>query len=337
MTRAPSAAAIAAALDEKTKPPGSLGELEHLAATLARIQRTLKPSVDRPRIVVFAADHGIAARGVSAYPSAVTAQMVANFAGGGAAINVLARAAGAALEIVDVGVAADTRAAALVVQDKVALGSADFVVEAALTPAQRKHALAAGARAAERAQAQGCDLLAFGEMGIGNTSSAAALLCALTGQAPRLVVGVGTGIDPAQLTHKRRLIEAALARVGAIDDPLKLLAELGGFEIAAIVGALLKLKRAPLPIVIDGFIVTVAALVACRVAPSVRERLIFAHRSAERGHGIALAALNATPLLEWGLRLGEGSGAALAIPLCRAAARVLSEMASFASAGVSRE
>jgi nicotinate-nucleotide--dimethylbenzimidazole phosphoribosyltransferase len=330
------AAKIQSALDEKTKPPGSLGRLERLAHDLARIQGRLQPTLNQPRVVVFAADHGISHAGVSAYPREVTAQMVANFAHGGAAVCVLARNAGAELEVIDVGVDGDTSANVNVVQDKCANGSANFLSRCALTKTELRHALGAGERAVLRAHAAGCDLLALGEMGIGNTSSAAALLSALLKLPAARTTGAGTGVSGPELRHKRAVINQALKRVSGREfTPRALLAEFGGFEIAAIVGALLKARGLRLPILIDGFIVTVAALIAVRIDPRVRANLLFAHVSAEAGHRLALQALNAEPLLDWQMRLGEGSGAALVIPLCRAAINILNEMATFASAAVS--
>lgn len=327
---------IQTALDQKTKPPGSLGVLERLAHDLARIQGRLQPTLDQPRVIVFAADHGISHAGVSAYPREVTAQMVANFAQGGAAVCVLARTAGAALEVVDVGVDADTSANTAVVQDKCANGSANFLTDRALSKTQLRHALGAGERAVARARASGCDLLALGEMGIGNTTSAAALLSALLKVPAARTVGAGTGVSARVLRHKRAVINQALKRHDQRAlTPRALLAEYGGFEIAALVGALLACRRSRLPVVIDGFIVTVAALIAVRIDPRVRANLLFAHVSAESGHRLALRALNAAPMLDWQMRLGEGSGATLVIPLCRAAVNILNQMATFASAAVS--
>ena len=327
---------IQRALDQKTKPPGSLGRLEALAADLARIQRTLTPKVSRPHVVLFAADHGISSKNVSAYPREVTAQMVANFARGGAAICVLARAAGAGLEVIDVGVDADTSTLPGVVQDKLRQGSGDLSDCAALSTVELEHALKAGERAYQRARAAGCDLLALGEMGIGNTTVAAALLSALLHEPALKTTGAGSGVAGRALRHKREIISGALKRTATANHtPKELLGELGGSEIAALVGLILAAREGAIPLLVDGFIVTVAALCACRIDPAARRTLIFAHRSHERGHKLALQALAAEPLLDWQMRLGEASGAALAIPLCRAAACVLSEMATFASAAVS--
>lgn len=338
MNARPTERQIKAALDAKTKPPGSLGRLEQLAQRMASIQGTLTPTVERPRVVLFAADHGVSASAsaVSAYPREVTAQMLANFAHGGAAVCVLAASAQAELELVDVGVDADTHHLPRVLQDKVSRGSHHLGERAALDRAELEHALAAGARAFARAQAASCDLLVLGEMGIGNTTSASALLSALLGLSPALTTGAGTGVSGKALARKRQIIRTALARnAGKRLSPEQILSEYGGLEIAALVGALLASYRARIPVLIDGFIVTVAALLAVKIEPELSHALIYAHRSDERGHRHALAALGAEPLLDWQMRLGEGSGATLAIPLCRAAARILCEMATFESAAVS--
>lgn len=322
-------------LDTLTKPPGSLGTLETLAIQLSAITGELKPSVMPPAVIVFAADHGVAAEGVSAFPQSVTAQMVANFAQGGAAVNVFARQIGARIEVVDVGVASDITAAG-VVNAKVCRGTANMVVADAMQPEQAFDAINAGVAAVERAKAVGAKCIMVGEMGIANTTASSAMLAVLTGEPVASLVGVGTGINQQQLAHKVAVIERAIAARNADPQfPLAVLAKLGGLEIAAMTGAYLAAARQRLPAIVDGFIATVAALTACRICPAVRGYLIFGHRSQEPGHNVALTALDAKPLLDMGMRLGEGSGAVLAYPLLQSATAMMVEMATFDSAGVS--
>ncbi|MBD3897611.1 nicotinate-nucleotide--dimethylbenzimidazole phosphoribosyltransferase [Halomonas sp. ML-15] len=330
-----SAARAAAHLDTLTKPPGSLGRLEQLAVQLAGIYGEPFPQVSPPGVLVFAADHGVAAEGVSAFPQAVTAQMVANFIAGGAAINVFARQIGARLEVIDVGVASPLEGPG-VIDEKIGPGTANFAVEDAMSRDQALAAMAAGRRASARAVEAGCRSLIIGEMGIANTTASSALLAVLSGRPVAELVGRGTGVDDAGLAHKCAVIEAAIAaRAPDANDPLAVLASLGGFEIAAMAGAFMEGAARRVPLLVDGFIATVAALVACRLAPGLRDYLIFAHLSQEAGHGAALQALDGEPLLALALRLGEGSGAALAFPLLEAACRMLSEMATFETAGIS--
>jgi nicotinate-nucleotide--dimethylbenzimidazole phosphoribosyltransferase len=328
--------AARAAVDAKTKPLGALGRLEELAVELAVLQRTLTPSVDPARLVVFGADHGVAAEGVSAYPPVVTAQMMANLARGGAAACVFSRALDVSLEIVDVGVTADLSALSGIVHAKVRPGTANLATGAAMTVHNLAAAMEVGREAARRADEAGCRTLALGEMGIANTTAAAALASALTGAAPEVTVGRGTGVDDQTLAHKRDVVSRALARharpgAGVAD----LLASLGGLEIAAITGGILEASECGLAVVVDGFIVSVAALAAVRLEPRCRAACFFGHRSVEPGHVVVLEALRADPLLDLRLRLGEGTGALLALPLLRAACAMLSEMATFAAAGVS--
>jgi nicotinate-nucleotide--dimethylbenzimidazole phosphoribosyltransferase len=331
-------AAARAALDDKTKPVGSLGYLEDVARRLCSIQRTTRPTVERARVVVFAGDHGVVAEGVSAYPAAVTGQMMHNFAGGGAAVCVLARAAGAEVEVVDVGVDADLPQLAGVVHARVRRGTRNLRREPAMHGAERDAAMEAGRAAVRRAARDSVQAVALGEMGIGNTTAAAALLAALTRRAAADTVGAGTGVCGDALDRKRAVVDAALARhADVLGDPANALAALGGLEIAAIAGAVLEAAGGPIAIVVDGFISTVGALAAVRMQPAAAANLFFAHRSAEHGHALALEALGARPLLDLGMRLGEGSGAALALPILRAAARIMTEMATFSGAGVSRE
>ena len=318
-------------LDRLTKPPGSLGRLETLVVQLAGISGSASPRIERPAVVVFAADHGVTAQGVSAYPSSVTAQMVANFEAGGAAINVLARAAGAELVVVDVGVAGTGPSAA----SRIRAGTRDMTVEPAMTRDEVVAALAVGREVVQGLVGEGCDAIALGEMGIGNTTAASALVAALTGRAPAEVTGRGTGLDADAVRHKVAVIERALERhQPRSDDALGALAAVGGLEIAALVGAMVAAAEAHVPVVLDGFITGAAALVAVGIAPNVGPRLIASHRSAEPGHRVVLEQLGLQPLLDLDLRLGEGSGAALALPLIRAATRILDEMATFDSAGI---
>lgn len=326
---------VTAHLNNLTKPPGSLGRLEALAVTLAALSGQRFPRVSPPGALVFAADHGVAVEGVSAFPQDVTAQMVANFVAGGAAINVFARQIGARLEVIDVGVAGAV-AGEGVVDAKVRLGTANMVESDAMTRGEAVAAIEAGIDAAERAVEAGCRCLIVGEMGIANTTASSALLAVLTDSPVAGLIGHGTGISAERLAHKQAVIERAIAaRAPDCDDPLDVLARLGGLEIAAMAGAYLGGAARRVPLLVDGFIATVAALVACRLGAATRDYLIFAHRSREPGHAHALSALDAYPLLDLELRLGEGTGAALAFPLLEAATRMLAEMATFEDAGVS--
>ncbi len=334
MNNADRGRAARAELARKTMPSGALGRLGALAVHLATLQRTVRPSIGRARLLLFAADHGISEAGVSAYPRAVTGQMLINFAQGGAAACVLARANAVELEVIDVGVDLDpVQTPPGIVAAKVRRGSGRIDREPAMTAAERDAAFAAGVAAVARAGS--VDAIAVGEMGIGNTTVAAALLAALTDAPIECCVGRGTGVDDAGLERKRQVVGASLARVAGITDPAALLAELGGLEIAAMVGAIIAAASGTRVVVIDGFIASVAALVATRLDPDIRAHLIFAHRSAEAGHALCLDGLGAEPLLDLSLRLGEGTGALLAIPLLRSAAAIMREMATFESAGVS--
>ncbi|MEO5660105.1 MAG: nicotinate-nucleotide--dimethylbenzimidazole phosphoribosyltransferase [Polaromonas sp.] len=321
-------------IDHKTKPLGALGLLEGLALQLGLIQRSEAPSLHEPQMVVFAADHGIAAEGVSAFPQAVTVQMVGNMLAGGAAINVFARQHGFALQVVDAGVAAELSAHPLLQPRKIALGTQNICLEAAMSRDQAHAALTAGMQVV---QALPGNVVAFGEMGIANTSPAALLLARLTGLSIEDATGRGTGLDDQQLLHKQGVLTRALAR-HAVTAPLDVVAELaalGGFEIAMMAGAMLQAASERRVVLVDGFIAGAAALVALALAPRVRDYLVFCHRSAEVGHRLLLSYLEAKPLLELDLRLGEGTGALLAWPLVQSAANFLNEMASFESAGVS--
>ncbi|MEY2633269.1 MAG: nicotinate-nucleotide--dimethylbenzimidazole phosphoribosyltransferase [Pseudomonadota bacterium] len=323
-------------IDRKTKPVGALGQLERLALQIGRIQRTLTPQLERGAVLVFAGDHGAARAGVSAYPQDVTWQMVENFLAGGAAINVFARSNGLDLQVIDAGVAHDFGPRPQLVDAKIAPGTANYLEAPAMRAEQVQQALARGAALAQAWAGRGCQALAFGEMGIGNTAAASLITHALTGCDLDACIGRGTGLDDAGLARKRALLAQAVARAGlpAQADPLQVLAEFGGFEIAMMAGAMLAGAQAGLVLLIDGFIVGAAALLASRLAPAVLDYCVFCHRSAEPGHTAQLAALQAQPLLDLGLRLGEGTGAALAWPLLRAAVAFLNDMASFESAGV---
>lgn len=322
-------------IDQKTKPLGALGRLEELACQLALIQRQERITIQQPTMLVFAADHGIARHGISIAPSDVTRQMVLNFLGGGAAINCFCRQHQIELKVVDAGILTPIDDPCLIHQ-RLGAGTADLSVEPAMSREQALLGLQLGSELAKAQIADGCNLLAFGEMGIGNTTPASALLAALTGVPVAACVGRGTGIDDAQLGRKISLVTQALARVGDESDPIQLLTELGGFEIAQITGAMLAAAEQQIAMLIDGFIVTSAALLAVKIAPAARDYMIFSHGSSEgSGHGIMLETLKARPLLDLGLRLGEGTGAALALPLLRSACAFYNEMASFASAGVS--
>jgi nicotinate-nucleotide--dimethylbenzimidazole phosphoribosyltransferase len=330
---------LQARIDGKTKPPGSLGQLERLALQVGQVQQSLTPSLDRPRLLVFAGDHGAARAGVSAYPQEVTWQMVENFLSGGAAINVFARLNGLELQVIDAGVAHDFGARQGLVDAKIAFGTRSYLEQAAMSSAERDAALVRGAAIVHALAEQGCRVIGFGEMGIGNTAAASLLTHCLTGTPLVDCVGRGTGLDDAGLARKQALLAQAARRAALAPDAdaLSVLAEFGGFEIAMMSGAMLAAAERGLLLLIDGFIVTSALLVAARLAPAICDYCVFCHRSAEPGHLAQLRALNAEPLLDLRLRLGEGTGAALAWPLVRAAAAFLNEMASFESAGVSSQ
>ena len=326
--------AIRLAIDAKTKPPGSLGRIEALAARIARVQGTVTPRLRRCRLTLFAGDHGVASEGVSAYPQAVTHQMVANFLAGGAAANVFARANGVEIAVIDAGVAGDPLDAPGLVSRRIAPGTRNFAVEPAMTREQHEEALRVGIElAADRGPAP--DAVAFGEMGIANTSSATLIAHKLIGAPLDALTGRGTGLDDDGLARKLRVLARAADRTANRLEPGDALREYGGFEIAMMAGALIGAARAGAVVIVDGFIASAAALAAVRLAPALVDYLVFAHRSAEPGHEVVLDALGASPLLDLGMRLGEGTGALLAWPILRSAAAMLSDMASFESAGVS--
>jgi nicotinate-nucleotide--dimethylbenzimidazole phosphoribosyltransferase len=334
------AAALQQKIDQKTKPLGALGQLEKVAKKIGLIQQRLDPEFGQPHLLVFAGDHGAAKAGVSAYPQDVTWQMVENFLSGGAAINVFARQNDMHLAIIDAGVAHDFGKRAGLINAKVALGTANYIEQPAMTTEQCAAAIERGAEISRNLSINGCNVVGFGEMGIGNTAAASLITHCLTGVALADCVGRGTGLDDAGLARKQGLLEQALTRyrsTGGNNEPLAVLAEFGGFEIAMIVGAMLGAAEAKMTLLIDGFIVGSAALTAIKLYPALAEYCVFCHRSAEAGHTAQLKAMNAEPLLDLGLRLGEGTGAALAYPLVLASLNFLNEMASFASAGVAEK
>ncbi len=338
-------AALQQKIDRKTKPLGSLGALESIALQIGRIQNSLTPKLHQPHLLLFAADHGAVAEGISAYPKEVTWQMVENILIGGAASSVFARQLGVSLSVVDAGVDHDflPRPAWIheFISAKIAHGTANYIAEPAMTESQRDEAMARGGKLVESVGNNGCNVIAFGEMGIGNTSAAALLMHVLGSVALGDCTGRGAGLDDAGLARKRVTLARALKRIDAkLSKPFTpegALAELGGFEIAMMVGAMLAAARAQMVIVVDGFIVSAALLVAAKMEPHVLDYCVFAHQSDESGHQRLLALLDAKPLLTLGMRLGEGTGALLAYPLLQAAVAFLNEMASFESAGVSNK
>lgn len=330
-------------IDQKTKPLGALGQLETVALQLGLIQKTLSPVLTNPHVLVCAGDHGAAKAGVSAYPQDVTWQMVENFLAGGAGINVFARQQGMKLVVADAGVAHDFaptgHAREGLVNAKIAYGTENYLEAPAMSVEQAEAAIQQGAALAHQFADHGCNVLAFGEMGIGNTASTALMTHAFTGQPLADCVGRGTGLDDAGLIRKNTLLTQAATRANLASDadPMTILCEFGGFEIAMLAGAMLGAVERRCALLIDGYIVGAAALLAIQLYPAVRDYCVFCHRSAEPGHQIQLAALQANPLIDLGLRLGEGTGAVLAYPLVLAATNFLNEMASFASAGVAEK
>jgi nicotinate-nucleotide--dimethylbenzimidazole phosphoribosyltransferase len=328
-----------------TKPPGSLGQLEELAVRLATMQGVERPAVNHAAIAIFAGDHGIAAENVSAFPQAVTGEMVKNFARGGAAISVLAKTLGARLEVVNLGTVNDPGEWPNVVRAVIAPSTANFAAGPAMTEAQLAQALQAGRDSVLRAREHGAQIFIGGEMGIANTTSASAIACALLQESPQLLAGPGTGLDSKGVAHKAAVIQRALDLHGFLPSPsgrgvggegaLDVLRHVGGFEIAALAGAYLAAAQNGVPVLVDGFISTVAALTTVRIQPGARNWMLFAHTSAEPGHQRVLDALDAQPLLQLGMRLGEGSGAATAVPLLRLACALHNGMATFAEAQVS--
>jgi nicotinate-nucleotide--dimethylbenzimidazole phosphoribosyltransferase len=325
-------------LDSLTKPPGSLGRLERVAQRLAAIQGSVKPVIRRKRVYTLAGDHGVTEEGVSAFPREVTPQMVLNFLHGGAAINVLTRHVGAEIRVVDVGVDYDFDGTPGLVHAKIARGTGNLAHGSAMSRDEALQAIGVGVALAREAVDEGVDLLGIGEMGIGNTTPASAILCAFTGLAPEEAVGVGTGVDAAGLARKAAAIRRGLA-VNAPDprDPVDVLHKVGGYEIAGMAGICLGAASRGVPVVVDGFIATAAALVAVRLCKAVEEYLFLSHLSQERAHIRMVEHLDENPLLVLEMRLGEGTGAALAMSIVEAAAKILSEMATFGEAGVSNK
>jgi nicotinate-nucleotide--dimethylbenzimidazole phosphoribosyltransferase len=325
-------------IDSKTKPLGALGLLETIALQIGLIQETLTPQLIEPTMLVFAGDHGIAESGVSPYPQAVTAQMVLNFLNGGAAINVFCKQNGVKLRVVDAGVNHIFAPHAHLINAKIAMGTANYLIEAAMSLEQCEQALTIGADIANKEIALGCNVMAFGEMGIGNTSSASCLMSVLCNLPIRQCVGRGTGLDDAGVLRKTTLLAQAISHHNLNgNDPMKALQTFGGFEIAMMAGAMMGAAEKKTILLIDGFIASAALLVASKLQPNILEYCVFAHCSDERAHKQMLNYLGAKPLLGMGLRLGEGTGSALAYPLLEAAVNFLNEMASFESAGVSEK
>ena len=324
-------------LNQLTKPIGSLGRLEEIAAQMVAIQQTMSPAISAKSVYVFAADHGIVAEGVSAYPSEVTRQMVLNFLNGGAAINVIARKAGANVIVVDAGVDGEFDDHPGLVRRKIGHGTRNMMYMPAMSEDELQKALQIGADLAESACKQGINLIAVGEMGIGNTTSASAITAALTGQPANKVTGAGAGLDPEAVQYKAQVVETLLQKHGLSSsvDAFDILRRVGGFEIAAITGMVLASASLRMACVIDGFISTAAAAIAYRLLPQVREYLLAGHQSQEPGHKLLLDLMGLSPLLTLNMRLGEGTGAVLAFHLIEVTMNLFNEMATFAQAQVS--
>jgi nicotinate-nucleotide--dimethylbenzimidazole phosphoribosyltransferase len=327
------AEALQTEMDKKTKPLHSLGRLESLAIQIGLIQRTLKPRIEKPSLLVFAADHGIAEAGVSPYPQSVTGAMVRNFSRGGAAINVLTREMGWDLHLINAGTLEPTPWPS-VQEHRLGAGTRNMLDGPAMTDTEFVQGLSIGAGLVGKLKAQGCNTIAFGEMGIGNSSSAALLLHCLCDISLDAAVSRGAGCDEAQLQNKRACLGEVMRKHGRITDPLEALRVFGGYELTMIAGAALAAAENHMLIVVDGLIASAAILVAVKAYPQLKPYLIFAHRSSAAGHTALLQHLEVEPLLDLGMRLGEGTGAALALPLLRSAAAILSDMATFASAEV---
>ena len=322
-------------IDGKTKPPGSLGRLETLALQCGKIQNSLNPELVNPTILVFAGDHGITEEGVSPYPQEVTAQMVLNFLNGGAAINVFCRQNNISLHVVDAGVKTDLPGHAELIKAKIGRGTKNFCKEPAMSLEECERAIDKGAELSRTVPVSTCNVIGFGEMGIGNTSSAAALTQRFTGLPVEDCVGKGTGLDDSGLEQKQNTIRQALEKHAEIKEPQALLATFGGFEIAMMVGAMLESAVLKRIILIDGFIAAAAFLAASRIVPEIQQYAVFTHQSDEQGHAEILKYLQVEPLISLGMRLGEGTGAAVAFPILKSAVSFLNQMASFESAGVS--
>ena len=324
-------------IDFKTKPLGALGQLESIALQVGQIQNTLEPKINKPQMIVFAGDHGLAKDGVSAFPQEVTHQMVLNFIGGGAAINVFCRQHDIDLKVVDAGVNHDFGELPKLVHAKIGMGTQSALTANAMTSEEVNLSILAGADAVKNEIDPECTIIGFGEMGIGNTSSASLIMHYLTKNSIEDCVGKGTGADDEKLKNKIDILEKVVEFHGDLDDPLEILSAVGGFEIAQMVGAYLQAADKGLVILVDGFITTAAFALACAIEPKVKNYAIFSHQSNEKGHQDFLKYLGATPLLNLGLRLGEGTGSALAFPLVTSAVNFLNEMSSFETAGVSNK
>ena len=325
-------------LDEQTRPRRSLGQLEIALQQLVAIQKTRTPELHQKQILIFACDHGVEAEGVSAYPKSVTEAMVLNFLNGGATINVLARHIGAEVRVVDVGVDADLKPHPLLVSRKVRRGTRNMTQEPAMTFEELDQALTVGWDMAEEAKKEGVSILVLGEMGIGNTTAASAVVSALLKVKPELVTGRGTGIDDDTWNAKVRAIEKALhLHQTVLNDPLQILEHVGGYEIAAMTGALLGCAHHHLPVIVDGWVVSASTLAAAQLNPSILDYVFFGHESEEKGHRIVLEALRTRPIIHLGMRLGEGSGAALALGILEAAVRIYNEVATFDEAQVAKK
>jgi nicotinate-nucleotide--dimethylbenzimidazole phosphoribosyltransferase len=321
-----------------TKPPGSLGSLEAMAVRLCAMQGVDKPNVDNAQVVVFAGDHGIAAEGVSAFPQVVTGEMVKNFSRGGAAICALARQNNAQFEVVNLGTVVDLSAMENIVDNTIMPGTSNFAKQAAMTQVQLSQAMAAGKAAVDRAAANKVMIFIGGDMGIANTSSATALAAWATGQSVASLVGPGTGLDAQGVSHKGQVIEAALAKhAAAMTDPVEALRHVGGLEIAALTGAYIRAAQVGMTILVDGFITTSAAILATKIQPKITDWMFFAHASAEPGHQTMMASLGADTILDLGMRLGEGSGAGVALSILKSACVTHNEMATFSEAAVSEK
>ena len=331
------AAQLTHKIDYKTKPLGALGQLEALALQMGLVQQTLTPTLTNPQLVVFAADHGVANSGVSAYPQAVTHQMVLNFLAGGAAINVFTKQHGIGLTVVDAGVNHDFGEATGMVHAKAGPGTANFLAGPAMTAQQLAHCLQTAHQLVGQLAGQGCNVIGFGEMGIGNTTSAAALMAGLLQVPATQCVGRGTGLDAAGVARKAAAVQQAIDQHGPFATATEALLAVGGFEIAMLCGAMLSAAQHGMLVLVDGFIATAAYLCAHNLQPNIQHYAVFCHQSHEQGHALLLQHLKARPLLQLDLRLGEGTGCALAYPLLQSAAAFMHEMASFEQAGVSNK
>ncbi|MFA8436637.1 MAG: nicotinate-nucleotide--dimethylbenzimidazole phosphoribosyltransferase [Marinifilaceae bacterium] len=323
-------------INNKTKPIGSLGVLEDIAFKIGRIQQNLNPEINQPTVIVFAGDHGIADDGVSFYPKSVSYQMLYNYMGGGAAINVFSRQHGIDFKVVDAGVDHDFDPELPIINRKIAYGTKNYRYESAMTHEQCLKAIQQGGEIIEDVHRKGCNFIAFGEKGIGNTSSASLLLSLHTDTPLRECVGRGTGLDPEGVEAKYRLLAEGLERYQGGNDPIEVLTYFGGFEIAMITGAMLKAAELKMTLLIDGFIITSALLTAFKINPKIIDYCVFGHKSNEKAHITMLNYLGAQPILDIGMRLGEGTGAMVCFPIIKSAVQFINEMASFESAGVSQ-